>query len=268
MISESSVVAQRDVFLLPFLVQALAAALVQVALFERYGPAAAQFAGGQAPVLVVLFGRRVEQVRSPSRLPGGRRRGAGRGQVLGHGQAAVERARGRRRLRHVVVVERDGQLQRLSSERRRRQRVGGPEHRRRVFERVADRAANVVGRRRGHAAAAVDGRGRRRGLRGERGPGPGGRRRQRVMMVVVRRGRQTYRSGRRRAGSRATGVRQARGGRRQSLLDDLLTSCEGEIHVSTSCSVEDFSLLLFFCTILLLRSKNAVVGEWIEISGK
>jgi len=84
MVRQPPVVAKRDVFLLPFFIETFAAALVQVTLLERNGPAAAQLAGGQAPVFVILFGR-IEQVRPSSGLPGGRRRGTGRGQVLtGH----------------------------------------------------------------------------------------------------------------------------------------------------------------------------------------
>jgi len=80
-VGQSAIVAQSDVFLLPFLVQTFAAALVQVTLFQRDGPAAAQLSGGQAPVLVVLFGR-IEQVGPPPCLAGRGGRGAGRGQVL------------------------------------------------------------------------------------------------------------------------------------------------------------------------------------------
>lgn len=212
MVRESSVVTKGDVFFLPLLVQAFAAALVQVPLLERYGPAAAQLTGGQAPVLVLLLGR-VEKVGPPPGLPGSGRRGTGRGQVFGHRQP-VERAV--HRLRHVVVVQRDGQLQRLTVQ---RGRQVGPEHG------LLERGATVVRGRGRAAAASVDWRRRRRGL-GE-GPGTGGGRwrRRRVMVVIVGRGRRPDRrggQGRRRGAPR---VRQAAGGRRQPLLNDLLASC-------------------------------------------
>lgn len=206
MVRQPSVVAQSHVLLLPFFVEPFAAALVQVTLFERDRTAAAQLAGGQTPVFVVLLGR-IEQVGSPARFPGGRGRGTGRGQVFdGHGQT-VER----RRLGHVVVVQRNGQLQRLPVQGRRQV---GPEHG--LFKRADHAAAVVRGRR---AAAAVHGRRRRRGLRET--SGPGGRRRQ--MVVIVR--RQSERSGGRRRGRRAPGIRQTVGGYRQPLLDDFLASC-------------------------------------------
>lgn len=174
MVRQTAVVAQGHVFFLPFLVQAFAAALVQVTLFQRYGPAAAQLAGGQAPVLVVFLGR-IEQVRPSPGLPGGGRRGTGRRQVFGHGQAAVERGLG-----NVVVVQRDGQLQRLPVQRRRQV---GPEHR--VLERAdhaatdasATATATVMSGRRSSAAAAATVHGRRRrrgsGLRKSSGAGRG-----------------------------------------------------------------------------------------------
>lgn len=67
-IGQTAVVAQRHVFFLPLFVQAFAAALVQVSLLQGDSAAAAQFAGGKASILVVLFGR-VEQVGPSPGLP-------------------------------------------------------------------------------------------------------------------------------------------------------------------------------------------------------
>lgn len=167
MVREAPVVAKGHVFFLPLLVQAFAAALVQVTLLERYGPAAAQLAGGQAPVLVLLLGR-VEQVGPSAGLPRGGRRGTGRGQVFGRREPVERRAAAHRLLRHVVVVRRgDGQLQRLSVQRGRRDDAAGPER-----GRLLERGAAVVVRGRGRAAAPVHRRRRRRGLC--EGPGTGG----------------------------------------------------------------------------------------------
>lgn len=95
-VSELSVVAQSDVFLLPVFVERLVRALVEVALFNGDGTSAAQFTGNESigqlfglllldPValLLLLLGRgRREQVRSAARLPRRGRRRARRRQVL------------------------------------------------------------------------------------------------------------------------------------------------------------------------------------------
>lgn len=68
MVRQPTVVAQCHVFFLPFFIQAFAAAFVQISLFQRNRSTAAQFAGRQATIFVVLF-RRIEQVGPPSGFP-------------------------------------------------------------------------------------------------------------------------------------------------------------------------------------------------------
>lgn len=95
-VGELAVVAQRDVLLLPVLVERLVRALVQPALLDGYGASAAELTGHHAvghllglllldPValLLLLLGRgRREEVRAAARLARRGRRGARRRQVL------------------------------------------------------------------------------------------------------------------------------------------------------------------------------------------
>ena len=68
-VGELAVVADGDVLLLPVLVERLLAALVEVALFDGDGAAAAQLGRLQAPLLLSRLSRRREQVRAAPVLP-------------------------------------------------------------------------------------------------------------------------------------------------------------------------------------------------------
>jgi len=137
MVRQPPIIAKRDVFLLPLFVETFAAALVQVTLLERNSSAATKLTGGQAPILVILFGR-IKQVGPSPGFPGGSRRGTWRGQVLAWHRQPDSRAnastdsttystaveRGFRR--HIIVVQSYGQFERLPVQRRRQVR---PKHR-------------------------------------------------------------------------------------------------------------------------------------------